>query len=164
MECSKNKTKGGTEGLNDFGMHSKLFVYLENLKKFFFFPTRGLPVNSTVRLLVWLLQENFLQRKWSPQDQGRFPFNKNPGSKFRKFHEPNGTVHSGCTDPTQTTARLVIRDFKNRGRAGSETRSEVTFPISDEERMRVAFFSALENAPWRDLASSGKREYLDLLL
>ena len=39
---------------------------------------------------------------------GRFPFNKNSGSKFRKFHLPNGTVHSGCPDPTQATTRLVI--------------------------------------------------------
>ena len=42
------------------------------------------------------------------RDGGRFPFNKNSGLKFRKFHVPNGTVHSGCTDPTQATARLVI--------------------------------------------------------
>ena len=41
-------------------------------------------------------------------DQGRFPFNKNSGLKFGKFSVPNGTVHSGCTDPTRTTARLVI--------------------------------------------------------
>ena len=39
---------------------------------------------------------------------GRFPFNKNLGLKFRKFHVPDGTVHSGCTDPTQATACLVI--------------------------------------------------------
>ena len=38
----------------------------------------------------------------------RFPFNKNSGLKFQKFHLPNGTVHSGCTDPFQATARLVI--------------------------------------------------------
>ena len=37
-----------------------------------------------------------------------FPFNKNSGLKFRKLHVLNGTVHSGCTDPTQATARLVI--------------------------------------------------------
>ena len=30
------------------------------------------------------------------------------GLKFGKFSVPNGTVHSGCTDPTRTTARLVI--------------------------------------------------------
>ena len=28
--------------------------------------------------------------------------------KFRKFHVPNGTVHSGCTDPNQATTLLVI--------------------------------------------------------
>ena len=39
---------------------------------------------------------------------GRFPFNKNSGLKFQKFHMPNGTVPSGCTDPTQATTRLVI--------------------------------------------------------
>ena len=43
---------------------------------------------------------------------GRFPFNKNSGLKFWKFHVLNGTVpsagHSGCIDPTQATARLVI--------------------------------------------------------
>ena len=35
----------------------------------------------------------------------RFPFN---GLKCRKFHVPNETVQSGCTDPTQGTARLVF--------------------------------------------------------
>ena len=33
-------------------------------------------------------------------DLGRFPINKNSGSKFRKFHMPNQTVHSDCTDPS----------------------------------------------------------------
>ena len=40
--------------------------------------------------------------------QGRFPFNKNSALKFPKLHVLNGTVHSGCTDPTQATARFVI--------------------------------------------------------
>ena len=50
------------------------------------------------------------QRSTNPGDRGRFPFNKNsnPGLKFRKLHVLNGTVHSGCTDPTQATARFVI--------------------------------------------------------
>ena len=39
---------------------------------------------------------------------GRFPINKNSGLKFRKCYVFNGTVHSGCTDPTQTTSLLVI--------------------------------------------------------
>ena len=56
------------------------------------------------------------------------------------------------------STRRRTRDFKNRGRGGSETRPEVIFPISDEERMRVAFSPELENAAWRDLALSGKRE------
>ena len=42
------------------------------------------------------------------EDRGRFPFNKNSGLKFLKFYVFNGTVHSGCTDPTQATARLII--------------------------------------------------------
>ena len=36
------------------------------------------------------------------------PFKENSGLKFRKFHVPNETVHSGCTNLTQTTAVLVI--------------------------------------------------------
>ena len=39
---------------------------------------------------------------------GAFYSTKNSGLKFRKFHVPNETVYSGCTDPTQATARLVI--------------------------------------------------------
>ena len=41
-------------------------------------------------------------------NMGWFPFNKNSVLKFRKFHVFNGTVHSGCSDSTQATARLVI--------------------------------------------------------
>ena len=37
-----------------------------------------------------------------------FPFNKNSVLKFWKFHVPNGTVHSGCSDLTQATEQLVI--------------------------------------------------------
>ena len=42
------------------------------------------------------------------ENRGRFPFNKNSGLKFRKLHVLNGTVHSGCQDPTQATARFGI--------------------------------------------------------
>ena len=45
---------------------------------------------------------------WKIWDPGRFPFNKNSGLKFWKLHMLNGTVHSGCTDPTQATACFVI--------------------------------------------------------
>ena len=42
------------------------------------------------------------------EDLWRFSFNENCGLKFRKLHVLNGTVHFGCTDPTQATARFVI--------------------------------------------------------
>ena len=50
---------------------------------------------------------------------------------------------------------VVIRDFKNPGHGESETRPEVTFPISDEERMRVAFSPARSRPGeiWRRLES-----------
>ena len=32
-------------------------------------------------------------------DLGCFPFNKNSGFTFQKFHVSNGTLHSSCTDP-----------------------------------------------------------------
>ena len=48
-----------------------------------------------------------LAEGWSAGVYGRFPFNKNSGLKFWKLHLLNGTVHSGCTDQTQATARFV---------------------------------------------------------
>ena len=39
---------------------------------------------------------------------GAFPSTKYSGLKFRKFDVLIGTVHSGCKDLTQATARLVI--------------------------------------------------------
>ena len=42
------------------------------------------------------------------QHEGRFPFDKKSGLKFRKLHVLNGTVHSGCTDPTHATACFGI--------------------------------------------------------
>ena len=39
---------------------------------------------------------------------GAFHWTKHSSFKFWKFHLPNRTVHSGCTDPTEATTRLVI--------------------------------------------------------
>ena len=39
---------------------------------------------------------------WALSIQQKFRF------EIYKFHVPNGTAHSGYTDPTQPTARLVI--------------------------------------------------------
>ena len=47
---------------------------------------------------------SFANLAWICWDKRRFSFNKNAGLKFRVPYE---TVHSGCTDPTQATARLV---------------------------------------------------------
>ena len=41
-------------------------------------------------------------------NKGCFPFNKNSGLKFRKFRVLSGTIHCGCTDPTQATVRFVM--------------------------------------------------------
>ena len=52
----------------------------------------------------------------------RILFNKNSGLKFQKFHVPNGTVHSFCTDPSQATVCLVIvlvRRIQKRGTWGN---------------------------------------------
>ena len=60
-------------------------------------------------LVTWFLWDcNPVRQDRQLGKYGRFPFNKNSGLKFRKFYVFNGTVHSGCTDPTQATARLVI--------------------------------------------------------
>jgi len=41
------------------------------------------------------------------------------GLKFRKFHVLIGTVHSGCKDPTQATARLVIVLVSRKQKSGT---------------------------------------------
>ena len=64
------------------------------------------PLVQWVSPVFWISRYGFrIPCQWN---LGRFLFSKNSGLKFRKFHVPNGTVHSGCTDPTQATARLVI--------------------------------------------------------
>ena len=47
---------------------------------------------------------SFANLAWICWDKGRLSFHKNAGLKFRASYE---TVHSGCTDPTQATTRLV---------------------------------------------------------
>ena len=37
----------------------------------------------------------------------------NSGLKSRKFYVFNGKVHSGCTDPTQATVRLIRAKYKH---------------------------------------------------
>ena len=50
-------------------------------------------------------------------DRGRFPFTKNSGLKFWKFHVPlSGTVHTGCTDVTETTEGLIPAKYNTRAK------------------------------------------------
>ena len=56
---------------------------------------------------------------------GRFPFSKNSGLKFRKFHVLSGTVHSGCIDPTEATARLVIVLVRSMQKSGTRDNNSV---------------------------------------
>ena len=57
----------------------------------------------TALTLAVYLSYNFTISSW--QEMGRFPFNKNSGLKFLKFHVPNGAVHSGCTDTPDASHR-----------------------------------------------------------
>ena len=49
---------------------------------------------------------SFTNLAWICWDKGHFSFNENAGLKFRV---PYGTVHSGCTNQTQATARLLMK-------------------------------------------------------
>ena len=58
------------------------------------------------RLIDWLWQTDrplrgWATRRWRLGALSIIPSNKNSGLKFRKFHVPTGTAHSGCTAPTQ---------------------------------------------------------------
>ena len=66
-------------------------------------------------------------------DQGRFPFNKNSGLKFRKLHVLKGTVHSGFLDQTQATlGRLKTQDYTLKNtrlskRGGGKLKAEESY-------------------------------------
>ena len=57
------------------------------------------------RFVSWMTsRELHLRNKEWKLKKGAFHSTKIP-FEFRKFHVPGGTVHSGCTDLTQATAR-----------------------------------------------------------
>ena len=66
-------------------------------------------------------------------DEGRFPFNKNSGLKFRKLHVLNGTVHSGFTDLTQATSdglktqNYTLKDTRVSKRGGGKLNAEESY-------------------------------------
>ena len=66
------------------------------------------PVSSLGCLDAPAVLPTRLGRQPRLETEGAFRSTKISGLKFQKFHMPNGTVPSGCTDPTQATTRLVI--------------------------------------------------------
>ena len=71
---------------------------------------RPFDLRSTIHLFArWLFH--------AAMDRGRFPFTKNSGLKFWKFHVPlGGTVHSGCIDVTETTEGLIRAKYNTRAK------------------------------------------------
>ena len=74
-----------------------------------------------------------------------FNSTKIPVQNFRKFHVPNEMVHSGCTDPTQATARLVIVLVSKMQKSGTRNNNFVkwkgTFGPTDLQRWSQIFRS-----------------------
>ena len=115
---------------------------------------------------------------------GRFPFSKNYGLKFRKFHVPNGTVHSGCTDPNQGTARLVIVLVSRIQKSGTGDNNSVksdrnhrigdhllrcgppskVFPNIPVGPNRNSPFHLISNRNFRNFGLNGKRPWNSIFL
>ena len=66
----------------------------------------------------------------------RFPINK-----VRKFHVLNGTVQSGCTDPTLATARFVIMASRQTQNYALKEKSKYCLYPKDH--------SAVEKGRWK---------------
>ena len=89
------------------------------------------PLVYWVSPVFWISRYGFrIPCQWN---LGRFLFSKNSGLKFRKFHVPNGTVHSSCTDPTQATARLVIFLVSWIQNSGTRDNNSVNFSVGSTE-------------------------------
>ena len=88
---------------------------------------------------------------------------KNSDLKFRKFHVPNWTVHSGCTDPTQATARLVIVLVRRIQKSGIGDNNFVKckgtkmVPNIPVRQNRNGSFHLISNRNFRDFGLNGKR-------
>ena len=76
---------------------------------------------------------------------------------------PNGTVHSGCTDPTQATERLVIvlvRRIQNSGTGDNNfvkwkgTKVVPNIPVGQN---RNGSFHLISNRNFRNFGLNGKR-------
>ena len=69
---------------------------------------RRLPPNSTVHRICLALGSELSSAKMEPKKPSALSIQQKFRFEISEIHEPNGSVHSGCTDPTQATAHLVI--------------------------------------------------------
>ena len=101
--------------------------------------------------------------------QGRFPFNKNSGWKFRKFYVFNGTAHSGCTDPTQATARLIRAKYKRSKRQSKKKMADsmpvlLALELLDDSKIKVdEFFDDSDDVIHLSVACCFMRRHLNLV-
>ena len=69
---------------------------------------RRLPPNSTVHRTCLALASELSLAKMEPKTPRALSIQQKFRFQISEIYEPNGSVHSGCIDPTQATARLVI--------------------------------------------------------
>ena len=69
---------------------------------------RRLPPNSTVHRTCLALARELSSAKMEPKKPRALSIQQKFRFEISEIYEPNGSVHSGCIDPTQATARLVI--------------------------------------------------------
>ena len=83
--------------------------------------------------------------------------------EFRKFHVPSGTVDSGCTDPTQATARLIIVLVRRIQKSGTGDNSFVqckgtkVIPNIPVRQNWNGSFHLISNRNFRNFGLNGKR-------
>ena len=69
---------------------------------------RRLPQNSTVHRTCLALARELSSAKMEPKKPRALSIQQKFRFEISEIYEPNGSLHSGCIDPTQATARLVI--------------------------------------------------------
>ena len=90
-------------------------------------------------------------------EKGRFPFNKNSGLKFRKLHVLNGTVHSGCTDPTQASAWDISVRPTEMTRPVTVDHLQSWSRIFRSDQTEMVRFIWCTNRNYRNIGLNGKR-------
>ena len=120
-------------------------IYFAYLKGFVLsFELANIHIDASLAMLAFQTSKKHAESGVSGEkiSKGRFPFSKNSGLKFRKFYVFNGTVHSGCTDPTQATARLIRAKYKHNKHQNKKWLT-LCLELLDDSEMKVdEFFEA----------------------